>query len=60
MAQSVHFSAEDEDASELKLGPDFMKAQCLLNSEVAILLETNQTHPTASESASDQELSTYL
>jgi len=56
MAQPIHFSAEDEDASELKLGPDFTKAQCLLNSEVSILLETNQTHSTG-ESASDQELS---
>ncbi|KAM2487833.1 hypothetical protein ACFX1W_039705 [Malus domestica] len=31
--------AEDEDASELKLGDDFLKAKCLMNSEVAILLE---------------------
>ncbi|PRQ15843.1 putative DNA-directed RNA polymerase [Rosa chinensis] len=30
---------EDEDASELKIGEDFLKAKCLMNSEVAILLE---------------------
>lgn len=33
---------EEEDAAHLKLGPDFNEAQCLLNSEVAILLETSQ------------------
>ncbi|KAF3438304.1 hypothetical protein FNV43_RR21066 [Rhamnella rubrinervis] len=31
--------AEEEDASELKIGEDFLKAKCLMNSEVAILLE---------------------
>eukprot|EP01102_Stenamoeba_stenopodia_P015811 TRINITY_DN5454_c0_g1_i1.p1 TRINITY_DN5454_c0_g1~~TRINITY_DN5454_c0_g1_i1.p1 ORF type:complete len:147 (+),score=31.63 TRINITY_DN5454_c0_g1_i1:39-443(+) len=30
---------EGEDASRLKLGPDFQEASCLLYSEVAILLE---------------------
>ncbi|KAJ7975293.1 DNA-directed RNA polymerase II subunit 4-like [Quillaja saponaria] len=30
---------EEEDASELKLGEDFLKAKCLMNSEVSILLE---------------------
>jgi len=32
---------EEEDASDLKLGEDFAEAQCLLNSEVAILLESS-------------------
>ncbi|BFG33243.1 DNA-directed RNA polymerase II subunit 4-like [Prunus yedoensis var. nudiflora] len=31
--------ADEEDASELKIGDDFLKAKCLMNSEVAILLE---------------------
>ncbi|XP_028805501.1 DNA-directed RNA polymerase II subunit 4-like [Neltuma alba] len=30
---------EDEDASELKFGEDFEKAKCLMNCEVALLLE---------------------
>ncbi|KAI4352071.1 hypothetical protein L6164_006357 [Bauhinia variegata] len=30
---------EEEDASELKLGADFQKAKCLMNSEVCLLLE---------------------
>ncbi|KAI5069250.1 hypothetical protein GOP47_0015551 [Adiantum capillus-veneris] len=30
---------EEEDASELKLGEDFEKAKCLMNSEVAVILE---------------------
>lgn len=30
---------EDEDAAELKLGEDFVKAKCLMNSEVAVILE---------------------
>ncbi|GMY24045.1 DNA-directed RNA polymerase II subunit 4-like [Fagus crenata] len=30
---------EEEDASELKIGDDFLKSKCLMNSEVAILLE---------------------
>ncbi|PVV03112.1 hypothetical protein BB560_002420 [Smittium megazygosporum] len=33
---------EDEDASLLKLGPDFQNADCLLISEVKILLETQR------------------
>ncbi|KAH7444665.1 hypothetical protein KP509_02G087000 [Ceratopteris richardii] len=32
-------AAEEEDAAELKLGPDFEKAKCLMNSEVAVILE---------------------
>lgn len=30
---------EEEDAAELKLGADFEKAKCLMNSEVAVILE---------------------
>ena len=30
---------EEEDASELKLGHDFVKAKCLMNAEVAIVLQ---------------------
>ncbi|KAI5058294.1 hypothetical protein GOP47_0026464 [Adiantum capillus-veneris] len=30
---------EEEAASELKLGEDFEKAKCLMNSEVAVILE---------------------
>ncbi|KAI5061225.1 hypothetical protein GOP47_0023730 [Adiantum capillus-veneris] len=32
-------TTEEEDASELKLGADFEKAKCLMNSEVAVILE---------------------
>eukprot|EP01112_Ceratiomyxa_fruticulosa_P008617 TRINITY_DN2231_c0_g1_i1.p1 TRINITY_DN2231_c0_g1~~TRINITY_DN2231_c0_g1_i1.p1 ORF type:complete len:140 (+),score=16.79 TRINITY_DN2231_c0_g1_i1:226-645(+) len=35
---------EEEDVSQLKLGPDFSKAQCLLNSEVAFLLQHRKDH----------------
>ncbi|KAL6058292.1 DNA-directed RNA polymerase II subunit rpb4, variant 2 [Balamuthia mandrillaris] len=42
---------EEEDATQLKLGQDFHEAQCLLNSEVAILLEHRQQNaPEDSES----------
>ncbi|KAL2945449.1 DNA-directed RNA polymerase II subunit 4 [Bienertia sinuspersici] len=30
---------EEENASELKLGEDFVKAKCLMNGEVAMILE---------------------
>ncbi|CAK9195543.1 hypothetical protein BDL97_10G102500 [Sphagnum fallax] len=30
---------EEEDASELKLGDDFVKAKCLMNAEVALVLQ---------------------
>ncbi|CAK9219916.1 unnamed protein product [Sphagnum troendelagicum] len=30
---------EEEDASELKLGEDFVKAKCLMNAEVALVLQ---------------------
>eukprot|EP00249_Psilotum_nudum_P006849 c20106_g1_i1 orf=701-1117(-) len=32
-------AAEEEDASELKLGEEFAKAKCLMNAEVALILE---------------------
>eukprot|EP00744_Colponema_vietnamica_P002239 GILI01003562.1.p1 GENE.GILI01003562.1~~GILI01003562.1.p1 ORF type:complete len:136 (-),score=19.78 GILI01003562.1:442-849(-) len=38
-AKHKEHSIEDEDASELKLGPDFTDAKCLLISEVAVILE---------------------
>jgi len=44
---------EEEDAAELKLGTDFAVAQCLLNSEVAILLETSQQAHEADESEAE-------
>jgi DNA-directed RNA polymerase II subunit RPB4 len=34
--------ANEEDASTLNLGPDFINAMCLMNSEVAFLLEKSQ------------------
>ncbi|KAF7822152.1 DNA-directed RNA polymerase II subunit 4 [Senna tora] len=37
--RSIMSRAEEEDASELKFGDDFEKAKCLMNSEVALLLE---------------------
>eukprot|EP00743_Colponemidia_sp_Colp-15_P007204 GILK01007779.1.p1 GENE.GILK01007779.1~~GILK01007779.1.p1 ORF type:complete len:131 (-),score=31.88 GILK01007779.1:104-496(-) len=36
---------EEEDAAELKLGPDFTNAKCLMNSEIAIVLEHRQANP---------------
>jgi DNA-directed RNA polymerase II subunit RPB4 len=39
MAQLVNF---EEDASRLKLGPDFNDAQCLLIAEVHFLLDTSK------------------
>ncbi|KAG0583814.1 hypothetical protein KC19_3G165400 [Ceratodon purpureus] len=30
---------EEEDASELKLGEDFVKAKCLMNAEVSLVLQ---------------------
>ncbi|PRP83224.1 hypothetical protein PROFUN_09436 [Planoprotostelium fungivorum] len=36
---------EEEDASQLKFGSDFVDAQCLLNSEVSILLQQRQDSP---------------
>mmetsp|Transcript_38368 Transcript_38368/g.46288 ORF Transcript_38368/g.46288 Transcript_38368/m.46288 type:complete len:140 (+) Transcript_38368:202-621(+) len=33
---------DEEDASQLKLGPEFMNARCLMMSEVAIVLEKYQ------------------
>jgi len=44
---------EEEDAAELKLGSDFNEAQCLLNSEVAILLETSQQAHEADDSEAE-------
>eukprot|EP01116_Phalansterium_solitarium_P013620 TRINITY_DN3101_c0_g1_i1.p2 TRINITY_DN3101_c0_g1~~TRINITY_DN3101_c0_g1_i1.p2 ORF type:complete len:135 (+),score=19.48 TRINITY_DN3101_c0_g1_i1:56-460(+) len=44
---------EEEDAAQLKLGPDFQEAQCLLNSEVAILLDMSQAAHAEDESPAD-------
>ncbi|GLU18393.1 hypothetical protein SLE2022_346970 [Rubroshorea leprosula] len=33
------FREEEENAAELKIGDEFLKAKCLMNCEVAILLE---------------------
>lgn len=35
---------EEEDASELKLGQEFERAQCLMNAEVAQILEAKLEH----------------
>ncbi|RAL45958.1 unnamed protein product [Cuscuta campestris] len=32
-------AAEEENAAELKIGDDFLKAKCLMNCEVALILE---------------------
>ncbi|KAJ7559662.1 hypothetical protein O6H91_04G094900 [Diphasiastrum complanatum] len=46
---------EEEDASELKLGEDFLKAKCLMNAEVALILEKKfETLQQLSEDASSQ------
>jgi len=57
--QHPHFiSTEDEDAAELKLGPDFTESLCILNSEAAILLEfSQQTHESTE---SETELSSVF
>eukprot|EP01117_Protostelium_nocturnum_P013859 TRINITY_DN5215_c0_g1_i2.p1 TRINITY_DN5215_c0_g1~~TRINITY_DN5215_c0_g1_i2.p1 ORF type:complete len:145 (-),score=64.25 TRINITY_DN5215_c0_g1_i2:241-642(-) len=41
---------EEEDASLLKFGADFANARCLLNSEVAILMENSRMNQEDSES----------
>jgi len=49
---------QEEDASQLKLGPDFQKAVCLLNSDVAILLEHRQQ--AAGEDAENELSNVFL
>lgn len=39
MASRSGQPVEEEDASELKLGEDFVKAKCLMNAEVALVLQ---------------------
>jgi len=53
-------AAPEEDASELKLGRDFQEAQCLLNSEVAILLETSQQELGEENEGKDAEMSSVF
>lgn len=40
-------SVEEEDARELKLGDDFVKAKCLMNAEVALILTRKYEQLTA-------------
>ncbi|CAN6227045.1 unnamed protein product [Urochloa humidicola] len=49
---------EEENAAELKIGEEFLKAKCLMNCEVAIILEHKyeqiQQHATESDSQVSQ------
>eukprot|EP00322_Chrysochromulina_rotalis_P029559 CAMPEP_0115845958 /NCGR_PEP_ID=MMETSP0287-20121206/9618_1 /TAXON_ID=412157 /ORGANISM="Chrysochromulina rotalis, Strain UIO044" /LENGTH=145 /DNA_ID=CAMNT_0003299743 /DNA_START=62 /DNA_END=499 /DNA_ORIENTATION=+ len=48
---------EEEDASKLQLGPDFSRAKCLLNADVAIILERKRE---AMEGKGQQPKSDFL
>ncbi|KAL2623146.1 hypothetical protein R1flu_003351 [Riccia fluitans] len=39
MSAKTGQAVEEEDARELKLGEDFVKAKCLMNAEVALILQ---------------------
>lgn len=40
--QSQRLKLEEEDASQLKLGPDFTNATCLMNSEVECIFKAEK------------------
>ncbi|BBN13826.1 DNA-directed RNA polymerase II subunit RPB4 [Marchantia polymorpha subsp. ruderalis] len=55
MAGKPGQAIEEEDARELKLGEDFVKAKCLMNAEVALILQRKYEQlQTFSEDAPNQ------
>ncbi|KAL1523195.1 hypothetical protein AB1Y20_018148 [Prymnesium parvum] len=58
-SSSARRGLEDEDASTLTFGPDFQDAACLLNSEVALMLESRLTNSAPSTQQKGNFLKAY-
>ena len=57
----IHQLNEEEDASELKLGPEFQNEHCLLYAEVKILMEKlKQNNESAVNAADRHNLTPYV
>jgi len=57
--QDARRGLEDEDASTLRLGKDFQDAPCLLNAEVALILENKLQNSSAGAQQKSDFLKAY-